>query len=291
MTQPAEFSFTRYLAAKQTVDDRALHQGVWDALWALLPSSSRQKPLAILEMGCGTGTMIGRILRSNRLSQAWYTAVDNDPANITTLRSQLDGWAHAKPHFIILPHTADIITFLQTLPEEEQYDLIIAHAFLDLLDLAEILPLLHTRLRPSGLLYATINFDGETILEPESSHGRVFDQAVISAYHATMDARTKHGRETGRRLLHQLPQNGLTIQHAGSSDWLVYPNATQQYPADEAYFLHHILHFFANSLQNDPTLPPAQLQHWLSERHQQINDGQLIYIAHQLDILAQKSGQ
>ncbi len=282
---PTSYSFPRYLTAKKTVDDRALNQRVWDTLWDLLPASSRQKPLEILEMGCGTGTMIARVLDSNRLHNALYTAVDSSPENIISLRTQLDDWARAKPYFMVMPHTADIFPFLADLPPAEQYDLLIAHAFLDLVDLPEALPHLFARLRPGGLFYFTINFDGETIFEPETSHGRGYDAQIIEAYHATMDARTPHGRYAGRRLFTHLRQAGAEILQAGSSDWVVYADAHGAYPADEAYFLHHILHFFADSLHQHPTLDPAQLAAWLAERHEQIERGELVYIAHQLDFI------
>lgn len=279
------YSFPRYLTAKKTVDDRALNQRVWDALWDVLPPSPRQKPLEILEMGCGTGTMIARILESNRLHHALYTAVDSSPENIATLRTQLDDWARAKPSFMVMPHTADIFAFLDGLPPAEKFDLLIAHAFLDLVDLPEALPRLLARLQPGGLFYFTINFDGETILEPETSHGRGYDAQIIEAYHATMDARTPHGRYAGRRLFAHLRHAGAEILQAGSSDWVVFADGQGAYAGDEAYFLHHILHFFATSLHNDPTLDATQFNAWLAERHEQIERGELVYVAHQLDFL------
>lgn len=287
---PDTYSFPRYLAAKKTVDDRALNRLVWDKLWDVLPPSPRQKPLEILEIGCGTGTMIERILDSNRLHHALYTAVDSSPENITTLRSQLDPWAHRKPYFMVMPHTADAFAFLDDLPASEKFDLLMANAFLDLVPVPEVLPQLFARLRPGGLFYFTINFDGETILEPETSHGRGYDAQVVEAYHATMDARTPHGRYTGRRLFHQLRQAGAEILQAGSSDWVVHADAQGRYEADEAYFLHHILHFFATSLRDDPTLEAAPFNAWLAERHEQIEQRKLVYVTHQLDFLGRFGG-
>lgn len=277
MSKP--YSFTRYLEAKKTVDDRSLNTHVWNQLWEALPSSSRLAPLQILEVGAGTGTMIERILESNRLNAALYTAVDADAANINALRGKLQGWAEERPYFMVIPETADVLAFTAQEQDKEPYDLLIAHAFLDLLDLAKVLPALFARLKPGGLFYFTINFDGATIFEPASSFGRGFDDQIIDLYHGTM-----HNSHTGRQMFQQVQQAGGSVLAAGSSDWVVFAQ-DGHYPADEAYFLHHILHFFEGSLHNHPQLDPQQLTAWLAERHAQIERGELVYIAHQLDML------
>ena len=59
-----------------------------------------------------------------------------------------------------------------------------------------------------------------------------------------------------------------------------------KYPADEAYFLRFILHFFEESLTGHPRLDADVFAIWLKERHAQIERGELVYIAHQMDFLA-----
>jgi hypothetical protein len=58
------------------------------------------------------------------------------------------------------------------------------------------------------------------------------------------------------------------------------------YPADEAYFLHFILHFFEESLTGHAELDAVAFANWLKERRAQIERGELVYIAHQMDFLA-----
>jgi hypothetical protein len=65
----------------------------------------------------------------------------------------------------------------------------------------------------------------------------------------------------------------------------VYP-VNGAYPADEAYFLKFILHFFEESLGNHPELDPVVFADWLEKRRQQVELGELVYIAHQIDFLA-----
>lgn len=61
-----EYSFPRYLLAKQTVDDRALNKDVFAALNANLPAA----PLSIVEIGAGIGTMLRRLVPNKASSSA-----------------------------------------------------------------------------------------------------------------------------------------------------------------------------------------------------------------------------
>jgi hypothetical protein len=56
------YSFIRYLEAKKSVDDRAINRHVWQVLSGSLPQTSPEKPLRIVEMGAGIGTMIERMI-------------------------------------------------------------------------------------------------------------------------------------------------------------------------------------------------------------------------------------
>jgi hypothetical protein len=61
------------------------------------------------------------------------------------------------------------------------------------------------------------------------------------------------------------------------------------YPADEAYFLHFIVHTMHGALHDDPAIADAPgieaFARWIAARHAQIDRGELIYIAHQLDFM------
>ena len=94
MTIPSSYSFTKYLLAKQTVDDRALNHQVWQWLLGWLKTATPQ-PLRILELGAGTGAMAERLLRADVLHHAIYTAIDADPETIAQARRhfRLPTWA------------------------------------------------------------------------------------------------------------------------------------------------------------------------------------------------------
>ncbi len=280
------YTFSRYLAAKRPIDDRSLNHTVWQALLAQLPAGR----LDILEVGAGTGTMIERLAERGLLARGGrYTAVDVEHDNIAEARARLSG---AELLVALAFEATDVHDFARRERGRRQWDLLIAHAFLDLVDAADLLPELFALLRPGGSFYFTINFDGLTALEPPVDP--VFDEQVIATYHRTMDERRYRGRPTGgsragRALLSHIPAAGGTITAAGASDWLVLPH-DGRYPGDEAYFLRHILHFFEQSLTGRPDLDPARLAAWLTHRHAQIDAAELIFIAHQIDICGKVFG-
>lgn len=302
-----EYSFTRYLEAKKSVDDRALNIRVWARLKETLPEKSGQAPLKVLEIGAGTGAMLHRLVSGGMIVRGEYTAVDSDPENTTCAATVLADWAAGAGWEVkkaenglsidapggrleISLQTADLFDFIKQQTGKKTWDLVVAHAFLDLVDIPFTLPLLKGLVEPGGLFYFTINFDGMTALEPAIDPQ--LDEQIVRLYHDTMDERVTDGRRSGdsragRHLFEQLTRAGLEVLEAGSSDWVVYPRGGE-YPADEAYFLRHILHFFEESLAGHPALDAGRFKSWMEKRRAQIDRAELVYIAHQLDFLARK---
>ncbi len=175
---------------------------------------------------------------------------------------------------------ADVFDFIAQKPDPA--NLLIAHAFLDLLPMPESLPKLFSLTK--NLAWLTINFDGVSSLEPVID--RELDAKIERLYHETMDNRPNGGdSQSGRHLFGYLKQVGAQIEAAGSSDWVVYP-VDGQYPADESYFIQFVLHFFEESLAEHPELDKAAFANWLQKRREQVACGELVYIAHQMDFLA-----
>jgi hypothetical protein len=164
---------------------------------------------------------------------------------------------------------------------------LIANAVLDLVDVPAVLPGLLRVLRPGGVYWFTINYDGESIFVPGHPH----DDRIMQAYHRDMDERVRYGRpagdsRTGRRLFHHLRAAGAPALAAGSSDWIVSAGPDGNYPGDEAYFLRAILQTIRGALRNRlDGVEPKDLDDWLAERHRQLTAGELVYIAHQLDFV------
>lgn len=310
MTVQPSYSFSRYLAAKKSVDDRALNKTVWASLARAVASYSVEDPLSVLEIGAGIGTMVERALDWGLLARATYLALDAEQANITEASSRLPSWALDNGYtvekvapdnmrvrgkdqdLLVKLETADVFEFLEREPANSKWDMLIANAFLDLIDVPATLPALLSLLKPGGLFYFTITFDGATIIQPEID--RSLDAQIEALYHETMDRRVIGGKpsgdsRTGRHFFDQVRSAGATLIEAGASDWVVFAGP-DGYRGDEAYFLHFIIHTVGSALAGEATLDQERLAGWVRERHTQIDQGRLVYIAHQIDFFGRVCG-
>lgn len=305
MSIPLTYSFMRYLAAKKSVDDRALNWQVWQRLVAALPRATPEQPLRILEVGAGVGSMVERLLAGDVLTHATYTCIDMAPTLMAEAHRRLPQWAdeqgfqvhenrqgqlhvrRAGQHITVETEAIDVARFMAREHGRRAWDLLIGQAFLDLIDMPTTLPALCSLVRPGGLVYFPITFDGDTVFQPEGD--TQFDRAIEACYHQTMDQRVRDGKPSGdsragRRLFAHLRTAGVDVLAAGSSDWVVFAGANG-YPADEAYFLHDIINTIGTALTGHPRLDAERLRTWEAQRHAQIDQCALVYIAHQLDVL------
>ena len=301
--------YARYLAAKTSVDDRALNRHVLAELRRLMPAGAPR----VLEVGAGLGTMVARLMDWGVLGTGEYILLDADRPLLDDSRRWLRDWAAARGlrsdlrpdglqvgdlrvrlehaelgRYLEAAHGAQGAQRAQRVPA----DVLIANAVLDLVDVPAILPGLLRLLVPGGVYWFTINYDGESIFAPGHPH----DDQVMQAYHRDMDERVRYGRpagdsRTGRRLFHYLRAAGAPALAAGSSDWVVSAGPDGNYPGDEAYFLRSILGTIQNALRGrQDRVEPADLADWLAMRGRQLASGELVYIAHQLDFVGRSPG-
>ncbi len=300
------FDFLRYLRAKVTVDDRSLNRPVYETLARLLLPGQESRSLTVLEVGSGLGSMAARLADWGLFRRVRYLGVDVDPACVAGAREELARWAGGRGftvshtdrgdlvlsgpgrHLELAFRVGDAPEFLQNPALAGACDLVLAHAFLDLVPLEETVRLLLACLAPAGAFYFTLNFDGTTLfwppLDPE------LEERITMLYHQSMDQRRLAGRPTGgswtgRRLFGLLPAQGGRILAAGGSEWVVFPGP-EGYPADEAYFLECLLAMVEESVTG--RLPAADLQGWLAERRRQAEAGELVFLARHLDFCGVK---
>ncbi len=292
----------RYLAAKKSIDDRALNHHVWETLRQTLRHFTEGEPVNILELGAGIGTMFERLVDRGLLTgPSAYLATDMDAGQLRAARKYLAQWAEKHGHSWswaddggrLNTRKAEISLTLEPVRAEELADrsdalgpfhLIIAHAVLDLVDFPAVLPRLLSRLTNNGLAYFTCNFDGGTVFLPHYEG----EEEIIRRYHNSMEARLTGASHTGRRLLTFVQSAGLEIVAAGSSDWVIYPRAAG-YSFDETFFLHAIIETIERELAKEKNQPSAltNLNNWARLRHRQIETGELSFLARHLDILVQ----
>jgi hypothetical protein len=289
--EPFDREFQRYLAAKRTVDDRALDRRVLEALRAGIADRDR---LTVLEVGAGIGTMAERLLEWELLpAEVTYELLDLEPANLAAARERLPAWGRERG-WAVTGRDDDLLLegegrrvrvrftegdALAVAPERSR-DLLVGSAFLDLIDY-DRLPALLSALRPGGRWYFPITFDGVTAFRPPHPH----DDAVVERFHGHMDRGDGAGSTAGRRLLDGLP-DGATVEAVGGSDWVVRP----PYPDDEAYFLRYVLDLIrvsvAETLASEGAGPPLtreELGDWVADRRAAVREGRLTYLTHQLD--------
>jgi hypothetical protein len=297
--------FVRYLAAKTSVDDRALNKDVLDVLRSELAARALARP-AVLEIGGGLGTMLARLVDWKVLTCAEYRIVELGRGLVDRARSWLVNWAERRGFTTSVANETlgirgpgvdlDVtlvcgdVSALDQAAAPGSCDLLIANAVLDMLDVPSALPRILDELVAGGLFWFTINFDGETAFLPEHPA----DHGLLAVYHRSMDERLRDGRpsgdsKTGRHLFGRIPEAGGTILAAGPSDWIVRAEAGATYPGEERFFLHHILDIIEAELERHADVDRSTLSDWLTERRAQLASGKLVYLAHQLDFLGARA--
>jgi spermidine synthase len=292
-------SFQQYLAAKKEIDSQSINHVAWKELQKAFTKTTPNPH--VLEIGSGIGTMFERLIEWELFQNSHYHAIDHSTSNNETGVRRLRLWGKTHEFNVtvledgVLEFTkenhlhqlrmecVDLFDFLER-GSEKSYDLIIAHAFLDLVDLSATLPKLFALIKPGGSFYFPLNFDGVTIFEPALD----LDAQIMHLYHRTMDERMHNGRpsgisKTGRLLFSAITRSGGITLASGSSDWVIFPR--DGYSDDERIFLKYILGTVHNALLGHPELDEEAFENWIQLRMDQIETNELVYIAHQLDFM------
>lgn len=271
---------TRYLEAKRTVDDRARSPRVRDRLLSVLPDSPR-----ILDVGCGTGTTVPRLLEWG-VDDGVYRGVDSDAGVVSFARAVRPTALRRAGYDVTITDDGFAVENLSVAFEQAdamaaldggRFDLVVAQAFADLVPVGALLDGIESALAPGGLAYLPITFDGGTIFQPDHPA----DRAIERAYHEAIDTREGRDVHAGRHLADACRRRSGDLLGMASSDWTVRP-VDDAYPGDEAYFLGRILDFVESALRDRPIEGKAD---WLATRREQLDRAELTYVAHQYDLL------
>jgi SAM-dependent methyltransferase len=269
--------FVRYLEAKQSLDDRSLHPRVWGEFCRRVKVRGD-----ILDIGCGLGATLDRLL-THMAPGSHFTGIDCDESVIDIAKDR---------HVDVLNasfRVAELTDFARSTRHQGSWPIITAHAFLDLVNLNQALDDLTALLTPDGLVYFSVNFDDLTVIEPLID--APMDQAVLSVYHRAMYAQEWGGNggdgRTGRRLIHALSARGFDLLDIGPSDWVIAP-VKGKYRDGDAVVLEYLLDHIVEVVRANRAFADDELAAWAAERTRQLGAAELVYIAHQLDVLAER---
>jgi len=294
--------FSDFLDAKFALDERSLNA---DVRQTLLSALEARVSLSCLDAGMGTGATLRRLLSSGISASLQITGVDTQPDLLALAQSNFEQLLRQRNFQVRLAdrHIFGIsgdrtveATFvcspLQAFSPAvgQAYDLIAAHALMDIVPVAPTVGHFKRWLIPGGLLYATLNYDGGTTLLPayEDEH---FEDRLLREYDASMEKRLVDGATTGasrsgRRLHAALIEAGFDIIACGSSDWNLTPQRGA-YRDQDAICLRALLEMIHGEGQQCADIDAEALSAWHETRRIQIATGTLGLIVHQFDILAE----
>ncbi|WP_436343282.1 class I SAM-dependent methyltransferase [Natronorubrum sp. FCH18a] len=167
---------------------------------------------------------------------------------------------------------------------EDEGDAVVAAALLDIVALEDAVPAVADLLADDGLCYAPITYDGATTFAPRDR----LDERIEAQYHRHMDdIRDEGSSRAGSALVATLPRHGWDVLAAGGSDWLV-RSVEGSYPGDERAVVARVLETMADALEAvpSPELDAGARWRWFDRRWRELEDGDLVYVAHNLDVLA-----
>jgi hypothetical protein len=310
-------SFQAYLEAKRSVDDRAIDDRVFRAFAeGLAELATDERPLRIVEVGGGIGSMVVRLAERDVLSgPVRYRLIDLDAESIDRAREFLP--ARLEEVGYAVDRTAAGIAARPTHPRDRtpadgsregveleviletgnafgtsidrEVDAVIGAAVFDLVDLDRALSWTTSVLEPGGLVYAPLTFDRSTGFAPRVP----LDRRLERLYHRHMDDVRDEpgGSRAGRELVGTLEADDrpFEVLGVGGSGWVLRPHGrTGDDGRDDRVVLRHMLETIDGALADYPaeTLAPEERRRWVERRRGELEAGALTAVVHHLDVLA-----
>lgn len=298
----AAIEFAGYLEAKFALDERSLNPAVRQACTERL--AAKRGVVRWLDVGTGTGAMIRRLLELKLPASLAITALDQDAALLAIASDAIAPRLEREGYRVSL-HSEGIEakrSGQRVLIEFRccglfdfdpgtlaGYDLITAHAVMDIVPVKHTVSRFSAWLEHGGMLYASLNYDGDTALFP-LYRDNAFEAAVLAEYNASMERRRVQGEATGgarsgRRVHAALCDARFSVVAYGSSDWDITPREGRYRDRDDDV-LSTLLAWIRGESEGRPGIDADRLARWYAERRTQIENRELGMIVHQLDVLA-----
>jgi SAM-dependent methyltransferase len=305
VTDPGVIDIPAYLEAKFPLDSASLNRRVWRRFRRRLEALPDPR---LLDLGTGTGAMLRRCLAMHLKGAPRLVGIDNDELSLGLARRRFET-LQAEPRAPRAPRTQSIpapavrILRLDLLgaalhPQRRSksarppFDCITAHALMDLLPLEPVLAWVRTLLRPGGLFYASLNYQGSTRFFP-AYLDPAFEAALLTEYDRSMEERRAAGLATGgsrsgSRLCAALKKQGFHILARGRSDWRVRLDRTGRRGGEEELLCETLLTMIYRELLESRAMPGREdrLASWYLSRLQAVREHRLGLRVRHLDILA-----
>lgn len=296
--------YIRYLACKEKVDDKNINMMVFDSLKKAVSHVSHLK---IMDCGTGIGSMIRRLIEWGLINSGEIVGIDSDRNVLTAAVKYFKDWDKVKKSNVLVGDQKEGIfqwdvgegrvrikllhmDMYQVTNESyfrSGFDIVTGNSLMDVVNIEKAMMAFRFLVKSGGFLYLTINYDHETVFEP--TQDRKLEGRIMEIYNGDMDKRMINGfvsgdSYTGRRLFHVIKAYGFDVISLGASDWTIYPRANKYRPYEE-YFLLYLLHLIRETVHNSGIMDREEVNSWYNTRLEQLNDGILLYICRQNDIL------
>jgi SAM-dependent methyltransferase len=256
-----------WLALREPYDRRARNADVLKSLAARFRDVSS---IAVVDLGCGTGSTLRAISQHLPAHQNWRL-VDND----LSLLAHAAGLARP-PKVTVAARAVDLVRDLE-LALDGPANLVTMSALLDLVSREWIDRLAVETAARRLPVYAALTYQGEVELAPPEA----LDDAIIAAVNRHQLTDKGFGPALGpnavTRAVEAFEKVGYVVLQ-GRSDWVFEPSDREIQTA--------ILDGWAGAATELQILPPQQIDSWLARRCRQVEAGRSsMRIAH-VDILA-----
>jgi SAM-dependent methyltransferase len=256
-----------WLSLREPHDVRARNPVV---LNAVLRAFRRKPDLRIIDLGCGTGSLLRTLSHKFAAKQEWRL-VDYDPALLARAAESA-----AALGLRIRPVTADLDRELEKVLQEPA-DLVTNSALLDLVSERWINRLIDGAASRNLSVYAALNYDGRIEISP----AHPLDEAVVQAVNLHQRGDKGFGPALGPSaadaVIGKFMQRGFSVVH-GPADWVAAE-------ADRA-FQNAIIGGWAEAAQDTGTLMVMDVSAWLSFRQAEIAAGRSRLLVGHVDSFA-----
>lgn len=272
-----------WLALREPADGRARDAALRDAAAAWCTARPGPRPVAIVDLGCGTGATLRALAPRIPRAQDW-TLVDHDPRLLARVEAALAGARHrgsdaGVPPVVARTRQADLGAELEAILDVDA-DLVSASAVLDLVSEAWLARLVAGLAARGRAFYAALSVDGRIACTPADP----FDAAAFAAFDAHQQRDKGLGAALGPRspalAAARLAAAGYLVRQA-RADWRLDASC----PADAALLAPLVDGWHAAAAATE-RLPASGLHAWRARRLAAIAEGRLRAVVGHVDLWA-----